>query len=145
MARMVRGSRANAEVRNTARELTAFLLSKAWREEIRTCFEFVRDQIRYVMDPVAVELVQAPEVTLAVRAGDCDDKAVLLAALLMAIGHPCRFVAVAFDNPSVFEHVYVQAAVGDPAAGEWVSLDPTEPYEMGWRPPNSTNAMVETI
>jgi transglutaminase-like putative cysteine protease len=63
------------------------------------------------------------------RAGDCDDKSVLLAALLESIGHPTRFVAIGFQ-PDDFEHVFVETKIAD----RWISLETTEPVEIGWMP-----------
>ncbi len=142
MARLVRESRANGEIRGQAREIVDLLPQKAWRAQVRAIFYFVRDQVRYLSDPVDLERVAAPEVTLNERAGDCDDKSVLLAALLASIGHPSRFVAVGFDAPGVFDHVYVETLAGD---NEWIPLDATENVEPGWAPPNPVARMVEKI
>lgn len=97
-------------------------------------FEYIRDQIRFINDPVGVEWLQAPWYTLAVGAGDCDDRAMLLAAGLRSMGIPARFKIVAADprRPQSFSHVYVVANV----AGREVSLDPTYPDNvMGDEPP----------
>src|SRR5260370_17808778 len=83
-------------VRQLAVQLVSDLPGKDYGAEIQTLHAFVRDAIRYVKDIRNVETVQTPERTLANRAGDCDDKAILLAALLEAIGHHARFTAVGF-------------------------------------------------
>jgi len=92
-------------------------------------YRFVRDSIRYVQDVNEIETVQEPQKTLEFGAGDCDDKATLLAALLESIGHPTRFVAIGFE-PGIFSHVYVESRIGD----SWVAMETTEPVEMGWEP-----------
>lgn len=110
--------------------------------EMRALFEFTRDRIRYTRDPVGVELLQTPNRTLRVRAGDCDDKSTLLAALLRAIGHPAvvafRAVAAETSRPGAYSHVYVIARVG----GREIPLDPTPPKaRMGWQVPNPSAVM----
>jgi transglutaminase-like putative cysteine protease len=102
--------------------------------EMAALHAFVRDAIRYVKDPVGLELVQAPERTLEIGQGDCDDKSTLLAALLMATGHPCRFTAIGFkDRP--FSHVLVEARSGV----KWVPMETIIQKPMGWFPTGVTS------
>lgn len=107
------------------------LLQKDFAGEARTILEFVRDHIRYVGDIRDVETIHDPETVLKLGAGDCDDKAILLASLLLAIGHPkLRFVAMAL-TPDEFSHVWVQDAV----YGRWLDLEPTEPIAFNQHVP----------
>lgn len=108
----------------------AGVLPRNWIGEIRALHAFVRDHIRYVRDPVTVELVQMPEKTLELGYGDCDDKSTLLAAMLDATGHPARFWAVGFDGQG-FSHVLVEALVGE----HWMPLETILDVDAGWRPP----------
>jgi transglutaminase-like putative cysteine protease len=64
-------------------------------------FEYVRDHIRYIKDPVGVESVSDPYYTLARMVGDCDDQAVLLAALYESVGFPTRFVIAGYNGADV--------------------------------------------
>jgi transglutaminase-like putative cysteine protease len=101
--------------------------------ELRAMFEFVRDRVRFTRDPVDVETLQVPRRTLEVRAGDCDDKATLLVALLRAIGNPADLrYRVIGTSSTQFSHVYVVAKIG----GQLVAMDPTrEGTELGWQFP----------
>ncbi|RLE42921.1 hypothetical protein DRJ48_02320, partial [Candidatus Woesearchaeota archaeon] len=58
----------------------------------KALYNFVRDNIEYLNDPLRVEFIQVPELTLATGGGDCDDGAVLLASLLGSIGIRTEFV-----------------------------------------------------
>lgn len=107
---------------------------RKWLREISALHSFVRDSIRYVKDPDGIELVQTPEATLTLATGDCDDKSTLLAALLLATGHPCRFVAVGMNGNS-FSHVLVEAKSGD----RWIPAETIIPKPLGWFPPNVTS------
>jgi transglutaminase-like putative cysteine protease len=101
--------------------------------EIKALFEFVRDRIRFTRDPVDVETLQIPRRTLEVKAGDCDDKATLLVALLRAVGNPAelRYRVIGTSSPQ-FSHVYVVARV----SGQLLAMDPTrEGTEIGWQYP----------
>jgi transglutaminase-like putative cysteine protease len=116
-------------VRFKAVELTSGLQQKDYSGEARALHRFVRDSIRYVRDVTDVETLHTPDVTLAQGAGDCDDKAVLVAALLEAIGHPTRFVAVGpADNN--FIHVFVESKIGP----NWIPIETTEPVMCGVGP-----------
>jgi transglutaminase-like putative cysteine protease len=129
MKHLVKTGKTTLPVRNLAVTLTNGLKSKDWFNEVKILHRFVRDQIRYVKDIRGVETVQTPDVTLSLKAGDCDDKSVLLAALLESINHPTRFVAIGFQ-PDDFVHVYVETRIGT----SWISLETTEPVEVGWSP-----------
>lgn len=144
MARIVRASRVDPGIRNTALALTRhagnFGEEENFFAEIEALHRFVRDNIRYVMDVDEVETVQTPDVTLRLEAGDCDDKSVLLASLLNAVGHPARFAAVAFA-PDAFEHVLVETKLGD----KWLPLETTKPVQVGWYPEGVVSKMLRHI
>lgn len=127
---MTLNGRKHPMVRLTAQSLVADLASKDTGAEIQTVHAFVRDRVRYVRDIRDVETVQAPEVTLELGSGDCDDKSVLTAALLEAIGHRTGFMAVGF-RPGELVHVMPEVQVGP----HWVPLEVTEPVRPGWIPP----------
>lgn len=129
MRAMTLSGRKHPIVRLTAQSLVAHLPAKDHGAEIRHVHAFVRDQVRYVKDIRNVETVQAPEVTLELGSGDCDDKSVLAAALLEAIGHRTRFLAVGF-RPEQLSHVMPEVQIGR----HWVSLEVTEPVRPGWMP-----------
>jgi hypothetical protein len=116
---------------------------RAWKKEIGALHRFVRDEIRYVRDPVDVELVQTPEATLNIAQGDCDDKSTLLAALLIATGHPTRFVALGL-NGGGFSHVLVETKVNHTGQDmrDWVPLETILPKEPGWYPEGVTSRYV---
>lgn len=102
-------------------------------------FHYVRDRIRFVGDPVGAQAIQSPRATLYYRAGNCAQRATLLAAMARSIGIPTamRFRVVAGDRarPGRFSHVYVVASVN----GQSVALDPTYPdNEPGYQYPNVT-------
>lgn len=122
-------------------------------KQARRLYEYVRDEITYVYDPRNVEEVQRPEITLKLHAGDCDDKAVLLAALLLSIGFETCFFIADTNNDGYPDHVYV--GVHLPGAPEiykplpnkilddgknlhdWIPLDPTcEDSDFGVIPLN---------
>jgi len=132
MSRLVRDGKKNLAVRQRAMYLTRSCQQKDYACEVRSLHAFVRDEIRYVNDVRDVETVASPEKTLEFNAGDCDDKATLLAAMLESIGHPTRFIAIGFE-PQVFEHVYVETKIG----ASWIALETTEPVEAGWNPMDS--------
>lgn len=134
MARLAREGSRRIEVRNLAVEITTrgFLTGSGLRQkdfagEARRLCDFVRDHIRYVRDIADVETLHDPVTLLQIGAGDCDDKAILLAALLLSIGHDrVRFIAMA-QAPGQYGHVWVQDCIG----GRWIDLETTEPIPYG--------------
>lgn len=133
MNRMVDKARSCLRLRAVARYIlrAARVPARDIGGEISALFSFVRDRIRYVRDPIDVELVHDPLNTLRVGAGDCDDKAVLLAGLLQTIGHKTRFKVVALRRGD-FHHVLLDVMY----RGQWVPLDPgAEHAPPGWQHP----------
>lgn len=55
---------------------------------------WVRDNIVYVYDPADAELLQTPPQTLSIGTGDCDDKVMLLLAMLRSINFEVELLAV---------------------------------------------------
>ena len=130
MARLVREASMDQIIRTKAEDLVGDLPGQSFTDQVRCCFGYVRDNVRYLQDCNGVEQIHTPVVMLQKMKGDCDDMVTLLAALLESIGHPCRFVAVGYRNPSECEHVYLETRVGN----DWISLDPTQLVNIGWAP-----------
>lgn len=125
------------QIRELALNIIAALPARSFGREVARLHAYVRDEIRYVRDPVDLESVATPEKTLALKQGDCDDKSTLLAALLESTGHPARFVTVGF-NGAPFSHVYVETKIGE----SWVSLETIIQRPMGWYPLNATSRYI---
>jgi transglutaminase-like putative cysteine protease len=125
---------ANQHIRETALKIVD---SAGYVDQVRRLQSFVQDNIRYIHDPPDVELIQTPQYTLQQRAGDCDDQATLLAALLMALGHPVQFVAVGM-NGQALSHVLVQTLIGQ----KWVSAETILKKPLGWNPPGVTSHYI---
>jgi len=137
MRDFVREGKRQYPIRELALSLVRNNAQKDFLAEIKDLHAYVRDNIRYVRDIRGIETVSAPLITLQVGQGDCDDKAVLLGALLESIGHKTRFMAVGF-KPGDLSHVLIQTKIGK----RWISLETTEPVPMGWHPPNVRAKMI---
>lgn len=140
MAQKAREGKKSSAIRQRALEITRYLAPKDWAGQVRALWDFVKNEIRYTRDIYDVETVADAEQTLADAQGDCDDKAVLLSALLGSIGHPSRFIAVGF-KPGSLSHVIPQTPIGK----KWIWLETTEAVNMGWKPPGITTAMVQNV
>jgi hypothetical protein len=109
-------------------------------KQARRIYEYVRDEIHYMPDPLAFEDIQLPETTLKRLSGDCDDKAILLCSLLLAIGFETALFFADTDGDGMADHVY--SSVHIPSAPDlykpfmnkkmaekdlrdWIPLDPT--------------------
>jgi hypothetical protein len=68
--------------------------------------------------------------------GDCDDAAVLFAALAESAGYPTRFV-VQGPAGDLFRHVVIEVQAG----GRWLAVDPSQGvHGLGWTPPAGREA-----
>lgn len=107
--------------------------------EVRALHAFVRDRIRYTNDTYGVETIRTPKATLDSGVGDCDDKSLLLSALLGAIGRPTRFVAMGFKSTESYSHVLAQVRLGP--KGKWYSLETIKNVPAGWEPDGATRLL----
>ncbi len=143
MRDMIKVGKANYAVRATGLGLVDQLQPDDWAGEARACFQYVRDQIRYVGDIDDIETLQPPDVTMEIGQGDCDDKCILLCSLLLTIGHgpKCvRLFACGFA-PDAFSHVFVETKIGN----RWFACETTKPVPFGWRPPGIRAQMIQYV
>lgn len=131
MRDFARASRRSYHIRLLAEKIVndADVQEKDWVGQARAIHAFVRDRITYMLDPDGVEMVRSPEKTLERLSGDCDDKATLVAALLLSIGHPVRLAAVG-GTPGELTHVFAETKIGS----RWFAVETTEPVDFGWAP-----------
>lgn len=94
--------------------------------------DWVDTHTEFLADPTHAEGLTPPEKLVrsiaqrGIAQCDCDDVAMLAAALGLSIGLRARFVVVAFGvAPSPFAHVWCDLA--GPAGTQWLSVDPTRP------------------
>jgi len=94
--------------------------------QIERIFEFVKEHMIYVRDPIASEYVISPVRHLRSIAqygttrGDCDDHALLLNSMLGSIGIKTKFVGVKLKS-NRFNHVISSVLT---KSNGWVDLDP---------------------
>lgn len=136
------GSR-SAKIRALAINIVrqAGVVEKNEYAEMLAIHKYVRDQIRYQKDVHGQETLSHPEETaFNSRAGDCDDKAMLEAALLSSIGIPTRFKTIGV-TPLQFSHVYLEA---HPMGHDWIPLDPIMKNKpAGWEVPKNKQKLVK--
>lgn len=138
MKRLIREYKSNPAIYGLARHIVSACPEKNWAAEVNAVFFFVRDQIRYTLDPLNLEGLQAPTETLKLKSGDCDDKVMLMGALLQSIGHPVRMVAVQVDGADYYSHVFLQSKIGE----RWVSYETTERWQPGQTSPRITGQAI---
>jgi hypothetical protein len=114
---------------------------KDYLAETVALHNWVRDNIRYTRDVAGQETLSPPEeVAFNTKAGDCDDKSILLAALLGAVGIVTRFKVLGVTRDR-YSHVYLQANVN----GQWMTLDPImKDKPAGWEAPAHMRALEKT-
>ena len=127
-----------------AQSIVAGVPSKDYIGELVAIQTWVKNNVRYTRDPINLETLRTPQAMLEAAQGpqgDCDDQATLVAALAMAIGFPARFVAIGTMQPGAFDHVFTEVKLGT----VWVSVETTEPVDIGWQPPGVQARMIRHI
>lgn len=133
MAALVNQSLADAVVRDTAQQIVRGQLDRNTYGQALAIRSFLESSVQFIPDPRGLEILTAPRVQLAdiaqrgVTLGDCDNAAVLGAALGKAVGLRAQFVVLGFVSPDApYAHVYARLQTG---AG-WVELDTTRPNNL---------------
>ena len=130
MSRFIKEGMCSSVVRQTATDIALSSLDSA----PQAIFNWVKSNINYVADPEDIELFVSPVkilekhvqgITIGV---DCDDQAMLVAAMLGSIGIKTR-VAIIFYNGEA-EHAV--AEYYSDSLRQWVELDTTNSYPLGW-------------
>jgi hypothetical protein len=129
-------------VRRQAREVVSGIAGR--RERLAALLGYVQKAVRYVAVEVGIGGYQPfpPAAVLERKWGDCKDKAFLLIDMLREAGieaHPVLILSTdderidaLFPSPNEFNHAIVAvpaegiAAPGDPVAGGFLFLDPTQ-------------------
>jgi len=111
------------ETRDEIKQVANFIASKSCQEADRVCqskalFYFVRDEIKYVPDANFHDQLENPLTVLKTGGADCEDMAVLEAALQKAIGNKVRLVFV----PG---HAYAQISIPGYRGEKWMNLETT--------------------
>lgn len=133
MRRLVNEGRTDPTIVFLAQQLARNYDRKDYASQARAIHKYVQQHIHYVKDPRGTEMLRSPFWTLYYKAGDCDDQAVLVAALAEAIGFATRFKTIKADPsyPNEFSHVYSQIQI--PTTGSWVTSDTIVPgADIGW-------------
>lgn len=119
---------------------------KDYLGEIRALYEFVRDEIPYRRDAAFLDTFvtaerQIQDYLFGSPSGDCDDKAILLASLLLSVGHVPRFVLTNSYLGAKYSHIFVEVLF----QGKWICLETTESVEMGFCPPSFKRGLITLI
>jgi hypothetical protein len=136
MRRLARSGSTDPLVRYTASAIVREVPGKDAMGQARAIRSWLSEWTQFLRDPNGTELLHSPRHLLSVLRQtrlplriDCDDVAVLGAALGGAVGLRARFVIVGFLSPDApFRHVWADLApplgttVGTPV---WVDLDVT--------------------
>jgi len=78
-------------------------------KNLQKLWSFVRNKIRYQVDPGNIEMVKRPSVLWALRVGDCKSYSVFIASILYNLGVRYSYRFVAWNKGEDYTHVYVVA------------------------------------
>ncbi len=113
---------------------------------VRAIYDYVSSHLHFVRDPRGVEALATPRylldriATTHLVEGDCDDAAILTAALGKAVGLRAKFRALGFLHPQApYAHVFTLLQ----AAGRWVRLDITRNDPLQAVPPTARTMELE--
>lgn len=113
MRDLVRESLFRPQVRDLALNIVCQSRARDYSGQALAIREWIEEHFMFVRDPNGIELLRSPaDMVRALQTrpmiqGDCDDAAVLTAALGRSVGMRAKLTAVAFiDERTPFTHVY---------------------------------------
>jgi transglutaminase-like putative cysteine protease len=145
MKSIVRQSLVQPDVTQAAARIAAFLPPRDQVRQAVAIRDFLVRVFRFVPDPKGVELLRTPLFQLreirkgGTTAGDCDDAAILGAALGLAVGIPAVFRVISFRPGANFAHVFT---ILTPRNGRAIDLDVTKPAQGAAAPVRSQDYPV---
>lgn len=141
MAKIIKESAENWNVIKLARQIIENVKAKDQLEEVKTIYNYVRDNTRYVKDPDKKEVLQTPlmfidaEMNGELFQGDCDCLTILTLSLMKAIGYPVKLIATGYKQNDSLSHVFGAVKVRN----KWIKVEPIkEKVDLGWSAPGVT-------
>ena len=139
MYRLIRSARLDPELQEIASTIVRDCPHKDYACFGEKILQWTKENIVYLPDPLEIERIQDPYVTIDRGAGDCDDTSILIAALGAAIGFDYRLVTIkAHIDPGSgrksdqWSHVYT---ILSPPTGGWYGVDAVvQQSHFGWEP-----------
>lgn len=152
---------AESDVRGRAAEVARSYPGAYNIYQVCALFDMVKEKIEYVSDPRGNDIWEPANVTLKIKAGDCEDQAILLSSMLEAVGGTTR---VYLTNNHAFAAVYIgngtdatEATVKGIRAyygnvdvnyltdeyGSWLMLDPTSSLYAGGLPGKTAQVKIK--
>lgn len=130
MVRLAHGPRGEQSmmVRSVTERITAGLQPKDYLGEIVAIRNWVAERVRYMNDPLHVELVKDPQrlteevLSWGSATADCDEIACLIGTMCLQLGRVAEFVIVGFGQRGHYSHVFCR--VLEPKSGKWIVCDP---------------------
>jgi hypothetical protein len=122
MKQIIQASIRNYYVRLWSEKIIGFAQDDYEKSEV--IYNFIVNNCRYVHDPVGLELLKTPIISLQLieiggsPAIDCDDAAILIGSLVMSIGIPYALRAVSFNDE--YSHVYGLVYIKEKG---WIPVD----------------------
>jgi hypothetical protein len=115
-------------VRQLTEAVTRGLWPKDYLSEILAIRNFCTTHIRYMNDPLHVELVKDPEriaeeiYAYGITTADCDEIASMIATMCLQVGREAEFIVAGFGSAGDYSHVFARAK--EPKSGQWIVVDP---------------------
>ena len=130
-------------IRRIAAKVLQGVPPRRWDKSAVALFEWTRNNVRYTLDPVGVELFQKASTSVDIGIGDCDDQAIVLGSLLGCVGIPVMFRVISMKGSDKFEHVYILAGLPPNKPAKWLPLDPSRPESAGWELPAEQRGLLQ--
>ncbi len=89
------------------KRLASELKSDSLKDSAKNVYRFIQKNVRYQNDPSGIEQIALANRTLVNGYGDCDDMAILAAALITAMGYTPRVYVVRTGRNKEWNHIFV--------------------------------------
>lgn len=101
----IKQARVNPEIRNLALRIIGGTQERDYRGQVQGIYRWMRQNIRFVRDPLHVDVLYRPLQLLESGAGDCEDHVTLMCSLANAVGIPAKLRVISRDGEN-YTHIY---------------------------------------
>jgi len=101
--------------------------------ELNEIFKWVKNNIRYELDPLKKDIIEDPFTTMRLKLADCDGMTVLVGSLVGSLGYPVAIKVIKQSERGRMYHVYPLVGLPPTNPKRWLAMDTSLKEPIGYQ------------
>lgn len=93
--------------KNDTKEFAKHLIGSTKHETLNNVWNFIKHNIRYVIDPVGIQFIKTPSRIWADKYADCKGYSIFIGSILKNLALDFTYRFVSFSDNQIYTHVYI--------------------------------------